>query len=60
MVENGGIEPKIMFLSPIYNKLWPIFDFSRGCLATKIEKAQKFLLEGDRNLILISIPNEHD
>ena len=50
MVENGGLDPKFNFLFHMYNKVWPIFDFSRGCLATKF---QKFLFEFDGNLIII-------
>ena len=53
MVVNGGIEPKIMGLSNIYAKLWPIFDFSCGCLATKFEKRQNSELKAGRNLVLM-------
>ena len=56
MVKNGGIEPKIMSLSLIYDKLWTIFDFSCGCLATKFQKTQKFFQESDMNIIVASIP----
>ena len=58
MVENGGIriEPKIMTLSQIYQKIWSILGFSRCCLATKSKNACKFVQEGDRYLILLSIP----
>ena len=56
MVENGGIEPKIMTLSQIYHEIWSILGFSRCCLATKSKNACKFVQEGDRNLVLVSIP----
>ena len=60
MVENGGIEPKIMTLSQIYQEIWSILGFSRCCLATKSKNACKFVQEGDRNLILVSIPQKLD
>ena len=61
MVENGGIEPKIMTLSQfIYQEIWSILGFSRCCLATKSKNACKFVQEGDRNLILVSIPPKLD
>ena len=56
MVENGGIEPKIMTLSQIYQEIWSILGFSRCCIATKSKNACKFVQKGDRNLILVSIP----
>jgi hypothetical protein len=60
MVENGGLEPKIMTLSQIYQKIWSILGFSRCCLATKSKNACNFFQDGDRNLILVSIPPKLD
>ena len=56
MVENGGIEPKIMTLSQIYQEIWSILGFLRCFLATKSKNACKFVQKGEMNLILVSIP----
>ena len=49
MVDNGGIEPKIMTLSQIYQEIWSVLGFSCCCLATmKSKNACKFVQEGDR------------
>ena len=55
MVENGGIEPKIMTLSQICQEIWSILCFSHCCLATKYKNAGKFAQKGDMNLIFASI-----
>ena len=56
MVENGGIEPKIMTFSQICREIWSILSFQRCCLATKSKNTCKFVQEGDRNLKQVSIP----
>ena len=57
MVENGGIDPKIMILSLTYDKLWPIFDFYVVAQQPNCKKKHKnYLQEGNWNIIGAYIP----
>ena len=56
IVENGGIEPKIMTQSQIYKKIWAILGFSLRCLATKSENTCKFVQKVGGNLVTVHIP----
>ena len=55
MVENGGIELKIITLSQICKEIWSILGFLHCCLATKSKNADKFAQKGDMNVISASI-----
>ena len=58
MVENGGIEPKIMILSLTYDKLWPIFDFYVVARQPNCKKHKNYLQEGNWNIIGAYIPSK--